>query len=102
MHKTISPVEAKKIMHENSDIVIVDVREEEEMAEGYIEGAVLIPLDTVESDIENKIQDKDKTILVYCRSGRRSAIACDIMDSLGYKNVYDFGGIIDWPFERVM
>lgn len=89
-------------MNENSDIVIVDVREEEEMAEGYIEGAVLIPLDTVESDIENKIQDKDKTILVYCRSGRRSAIACDIMDSLGYKNVYDFGGIIDWPFERVM
>ena len=102
MPKTISPVEAKKIMNENSDIVIVDVREEEEMAEGYIEGAVLIPLDTVESDIENKIQDKDKTILVYCRSGRRSAIACDIMDSLGYKNVYDFGGIIDWPFERVM
>lgn len=102
MHKTISPVEAKKIMNENSDIVIVDVREEEEMAEGYIEGAVLIPLGTVESDIENKIPDKDKTILVYCRSGRRSAIACDIMDSLGYKNVYDFGGIIDWPFERVM
>lgn len=102
MHKTISPVEAKKIMNENSDIVIVDVREEEEMAEGYIEGAVLIPLDTVESDVENIIPDKDKTILVYCRSGRRSAIACDIMDSLGYKNVYDFGGIIDWPFERVM
>lgn len=102
MHKTISPVEAKKIMNENSDIVIVDVREEEEMAEGYIEGAVLIPLDTVESEVESKITDKDKTILVYCRSGRRSAIACDIMDSLGYKNVYDFGGIIDWPFERVM
>ena len=102
MHKTISPVEAKKIMNENSDIVIVDVREEEEMAEGYIEGAVLIPLDTVESEVENKITDKDKNILVYCRSGRRSAIACDIMDSLGYKNVYDFGGIIDWPFERVM
>lgn len=102
MHKTISPVEAKKIMNENPDAVIVDVREEEEMAEGYIEGAVLIPLDTVESDVENKIGDKEKTVLVYCRSGRRSAIACDIMDSLGYKNVYDFGGIIDWPFERVM
>ena len=102
MHKTISPVEAKKIMNENSDVVIVDVREEEEMAEGYIEGAVLIPLGTFESDVENIIPDKDKTILVYCRSGRRSAIACDIMDSLGYKNVYDFGGIIDWPFERVM
>lgn len=102
MHKTISPVEAKKIMNENPDAVIVDVREEEEMAEGYIEGAVLIPLDTVESDVENKIGDKEKTVLVYCRSGRRSAIACDIMDSLGYKNVYDFGGIIDWPFERVI
>ena len=52
MHKTISPVEAKKIMNENPDAVIVDVREEEEMAEGYIEGAVLFPLDTVESDVE--------------------------------------------------
>lgn len=102
MHKTISPVEAKKIMNEYSDAVIIDVREKEEMAEGYIEGAVLIPLGTVENEVESKISDKDKTVLVYCRSGRRSAIACDIMDGLGYKNVYDFGGIIDWPFEIVI
>ncbi len=101
MHKTISPVEAKKMMDNNADIVIVDVRDEEELSEGYIENSVLIPLDTVESSIESKI-DKDKTILVYCRSGRRSAMACDIMDNLGYRNVYNFGGIIDWPFERVM
>ncbi len=102
MHKTIGPVEAKKIMDERSDITIVDVREEDEMAEGYIDGAILIPLDTVECEVENKITDKNKIVLVYCRSGRRSAIACDIMDQLGYKNVYDFGGIIDWPFDRVM
>lgn len=89
-------------MDERSDITIVDVREEDEMAEGYIDGAILIPLDTVECEVENKITDKNKIVLVYCRSGRRSAIACDIMDQLGYKNVYDFGGIIDWPFDRVM
>ncbi len=97
----INQVEAKKIMDSDEDITIVDVRDEEELAEGYIYDSVLIPLDTVREKAEEIIKDKDKTVLVYCRSGRRSAIACRILDSLGYKNVYDFGGIIDWPFEKV-
>lgn len=102
MHNIISPVEAKKIMDENNDIVILDVREEDELIEGFIENSILIPLDTLESNAEDKIEDKNITILVYCRSGRRSAMACDILDSLGYTDVYDFGGIIDWPFEKVI
>ena len=97
----INQVEAKKIMDSDEDITIVDVRDEEELAEGYIYDSVLIPLDTVREKAEEIIKDKDKTVHVYCRSGRRSAIACRILDSLGYKNVYDFGGIIDWPFEKV-
>ncbi len=102
MHKLITPVEAKKIMDENSSITIVDVREEDELVEGYIENSVLIPLDTIKDNAEKILKDKDALILVYCRSGRRSAMACDILDELGYKNVYDFGGIIDWPFERII
>lgn len=102
MHKTIGPVAAKKIIDEENDISIVDVREEEELVEGFIENSLLIPLDTLENEIGNEITDKNKTVLVYCRSGRRSAIACNIMDSLGYTNVYDIGGIIDWPFEKIM
>lgn len=89
-------------MDENNNIAIVDVREEDELIEGYIENSILIPLDTVENQAENVLKDKNQTILVYCRSGRRSAMACDILDKLGYSDVYDFGGIIDWPFEKVM
>lgn len=102
MYNTIGAVEAKKIMETSSDITIVDVRDEDELVEGYIENSLLIPLDKIEEEVENEILDKDKMILVYCRSGRRSAIACNIMDNLGYTNVYDFGGIIDWPFEKIM
>ncbi len=89
------------MMDSSKDVTIIDVRDEEELAEGYIYNSVLIPLDTVKDKAESIIKDKDKPVLVYCRSGRRSAIACRILDSLGYKNVYDFGGIIDWPFEKV-
>lgn len=102
MHKLINAVDAKKIMDENNNIAVVDVREEDELIEGYIENSILIPLDTVENQAENILKDKNQTILVYCRSGRRSAMACDILDKLGYSDVYDFGGIIDWPFEKVM
>ena len=102
MHKLINAVDAKKIIDENTDVALVDVREEDELVEGYIENSILIPLDTVESQAENILKDKNQTILVYCRSGRRSAMACDVLDSLGYTDVYDFGGIIDWPFEKVM
>lgn len=97
----INQVEAKKMMDTAPDITIVDVRDEEELAEGYIYNSVLIPLDEINERAESILRDKDKPVLVYCRSGRRSAIACRILDNMGYKNVYDFGGIIDWPFEKV-
>ncbi|MGN1319139.1 MAG: rhodanese-like domain-containing protein [Lachnospirales bacterium] len=102
MYKKISQIEAKKIMDENSDIYIVDVREEDELVEGYIENSLLIPLDTVEKNAEKIIPDKNKPVLIYCRSGRRSAIAGEILEKLGYKNILDFGGIMDWPFEKIM
>ncbi|MDO4301201.1 MAG: rhodanese-like domain-containing protein [Clostridia bacterium] len=102
MHKIITPVEAKKIIDVEKNIKIIDVREEDELIEGYIENSVLIPLDTIRDNAEKILKNKNDKILVYCRSGRRSAIACEVLDELGYTDVYDFGGIIDWPFEKVM
>ncbi len=91
----VSSVEAEKMMNEGA--MILDVRTEEERIDGYIEGSILIPHDQISQYIELLPDDKDKTILVYCRTGRRSEIAAQELANLGYTQVYDFGGIItDW------
>lgn len=100
--RKIKPVEAKKIMDTQNDIYIVDVREPEELYEGYIDNSVLIPLDKLSEAAEKKLPDKQKTLLVYCRSGKRSMEAAKILDGLGYAEVCDFGGILEWPFDIVM
>jgi rhodanese-related sulfurtransferase len=100
--KKISHVEAKKIIDTENSVVILDVREPEEVREGYIDGAVFIPNGDILKKAGNVIPDKNKKILVYCRSGKRSRVACEKLIKIGYTNVYDFGGIMDWPFEIVM
>lgn len=102
MYKKIGPVEAKKIMDTQKDIVIVDVREREELEEGYIDGSILIPSEEITRLAPDTISDKHKTVLVYCRSGKRSLKAAKELVKLGYERVYDFGGIIDWPFEIII
>ncbi len=99
MYKIISPQEAKKIMDEHTDIIILDVREQEEFDEGHIKGSILIPYTEISERAEEMLPDKDKEILVYCRSGRRSKIAAEALVKLGYTNVKEFGGIIDWPYD---
>jgi len=74
------------------DTIIVDVRENIEFKNGHILGAINIPLNTIEEDIQ---LDKDKTIIVYCKSGNRSSMAQDKLEQLGYK-VYDLGSIDNW------
>ncbi len=101
-YKKISHAEAKKMIDSISDIIILDVRTEEEKADGYIDGSILIPNDEINEKAESVIKDKHSLILVYCRSGRRSREACFKLLNMGYDNVYDFGGIMDWPFEIVM
>lgn len=95
-YQTISASQAKDMMKQD-DVVIIDVREENEYKQGHIENAILIPLNTID---ENNLQlpDKDETLLIYCRSGNRSAKAAKKFVKLGYQNVYDFGGIIDWTY----
>lgn len=96
----ISQVEAKKII-DAEKCIILDVRTPEEFQEKHIFDAVLLPLEKVSYEAENVIPDKNAKVLVYCRSGKRSKDASYILAQKGYKNVLEFGGIIDWPFEVV-
>jgi rhodanese-related sulfurtransferase len=95
----ISADEAKSLMEKESDYRILDVRTETEFAEGHIPNAVLIPDYEIEAKAEAIITDKEQLILVYCRSGRRSKNAAKQLAAMGYSNVKEFGGIIDWPYE---
>ena len=97
----ITAEEAKQIMDTEDNYVILDVRTQKEFDEGHIDGAILIPEYEVANRAEKELPDKDQLILVYCRSGRRSKIASQALVDLGYTNVKEFGGIIDWPYEIV-
>ena len=97
----ISGAEAKALMDCESGYIIIDAREQDEYDEGHIPGAILIPYGEIADRAEKELPDKDQLILVYCRSGRRSKIAAEELVKLGYTNVKEFGGIIDWEYEIV-
>ena len=99
MYEPITAEEAKKIMDSGEEHIILDTREQDEFDEGHIPGAILIPYTEIENKAEEMIPDKEKLILVYCRSGRRSKIAAESLAKLSYTNVKEFGGIIDWPYK---
>ena len=99
MYEQITAEAAKKIMDSGEEHIILDTREQDEFDGGHIPGAILIPYTEIENQAEAMLPDKDKLILVYCRSGRRSKIAAESLSKLGYTNVKEFGGIIDWPYE---
>ena len=100
-YEQITAEQAKTIMDAEKDYIIIDARTEEEFAEGHIENAILIPEYEIANRAEKELPDKEQLILVYCRSGRRSKIASEELVNLGYTNVKEFGGIIDWPYEVV-
>ena len=100
-YEQITAEQAKTIMDTERDYIIIDARTTEEFAEGHIEDAILIPEYEIADRAENELPDKDALILVYCRSGRRSKIASEELVKLGYTNVKEFGGIIDWPYDIV-
>lgn len=101
-YEQISQDEAKRIMDTESDYIIIDARTQEEFDEGHIENAILIPEYEIQEKAPELIPDKNALILVYCRSGRRSKIASEALAELGYTNVKEFGGIIDWEYEIVV
>ena len=100
-YEQISGEEAKRLMESETGYVIIDARTESEFTRGHIPGAILIPEYEVSERVEGIIKDKSTLILVYCRSGRRSKIAAEELVKLGYTNVKEFGGIIDWEYEIV-
>ena len=98
-YRQISQKEAKSMMTRDDGYIIVDVRRQDEYDSGHIPGAILIPYTEIENKAIELLPDKDTQILVYCRSGRRSKIASESLAKIGYTNVKEFGGIIDWPYE---
>ena len=98
-YQKISAEEAYEMMI--SQEIVVDVRTREEYDGGHIENAVLVPNESIGSEMPEALPDKEATLLVYCRSGRRSKDAAQKLLALGYQSVYDFGGVIDWPYELV-
>jgi len=99
VYQKISAEDAKDMMTE--DVVVLDVRTSEEYAQGHIEGSILLPLDSILNGDTQVLEDFSQTILVYCRSGNRSKVAAEALIELGYESVYDFGGILNWPYEIV-
>ena len=98
-YQQITQEEAKEMM-DTQNVVILDVREQNEYDGGHIPGAVLLPVGTIdEAAAAEVIPDKDSTVLVYCRSGNRSKTASSKLAELGYTNIYEFGGINTWPYE---
>ena len=98
-YQQITQEEAKEMM-DTQNVVILDVREQNEYDGGHIPGAVLLPVGTIdEAAAAEVIPNKDSTVLVYCRSGNRSKTASSKLAELGYTNIYEFGGINTWPYE---
>ena len=101
VYTQITQEKAKEMMKADDGHVIVDVRRQDEYDEGHIPGAILIPNESIEDTRPDALPDLEQIILVYCRSGRRSKEAAQKLADMGYKNVYEFGGIIDWTGDVV-
>ena len=97
----ISQEDAMVQMVDGEDYILLDVRTQAEYAEGHIPGAICLPNETIGSEPPAELPDREQTILVYCRSGRRSAEAAQKLADMGYVNVLEFGGILDWTGEIV-
>ena len=99
-YEQINAEAAKAVMDQQPEAVVLDVREPHEFENGHIPGAVLLPLGTIAEDTAAAvIPESDTTVLIYCRSGNRSKQAASALYELGYTNLYEFGGINDWPYD---
>ena len=99
VYVNITAEEAKQIMDTEEGYIILDARTQEEYDEGHIPAAIVISHEEITEKAEEMLTDKNQLILVYCRSGRRSKIAAEALVELGYTNIKEFGGIIDWSYE---
>ncbi len=100
-YRQISAAQAAQLMTSQTDYIILDVRTEKEYSQAHIPGAICIPNETIGDTQIDRLPDKNQLILVYCRSGNRSKQASEKLAKLGYTNIVEFGGILDWPGETV-
>ena len=100
-YRRITMQEAVEMMEKEENYMILDVRTHEEFAAGHIPGAIVVPNETIGTEEIAQLPDKEQLIMVYCRSGNRSKQASEKLAKLGYTNIVEFGGIIDWPGEMV-
>ena len=98
-YRQISMDEAVKMMKDEKNYIILDARRPDEFAEGHIPGAINVPNEEIGTEEIPELPDKSQLILVYCRSGRRSKEASEKLVKLGYTNIVEFGGILDWKGE---
>jgi len=99
----ISPKPARDMLAARKNIILLDVRTFEEFVAGRIEGSVLLPYDEIDAASTARVigPNKDRTVIVYCQSGRRSGMAASTLVSLGYEKVLDLGGIVSWPYATI-
>lgn len=100
-YKNFTPTEAKQLLSEDKNAILLDVRTMEEHEEKYIPNSIVIPVDDLEKQAPVKLTNKNASIIIYCRSGNRSVTAAKTLIKLGYTKVYNLGGINDWPYETV-
>ncbi len=97
----VSPQEGKELLESTKEAILLDVRTRGEYEQVHIPNSILIPLAQLEVEAPKKLKDKDAQILVYCRTGTRSAVAVRTLTKSGYTNVKNIGGIIHWPYKTV-
>ena len=97
-HKHITPTEAAAMIQSDPSVIIVDVRREDEYVKKHIPNAVLLPIEKINAgqDIETTLPDKNRPLLLYCQTGRRAENAASKLAKMGYKHVYEFGGLVEW------
>ena len=100
-YRKITAEQARDRMLQGQPYILLDCRTDEEFEESHIDGAILIPYDEMGARAPSELPDKQALILIYCRTGRRSALAAQELVAMGYRNVYDFGEIVDWPYGTV-
>ena len=99
----ITPQEAQAMMDKESDYVIVDVRTPEEYEKRHVKGAISLPMDDIkQGEVEKTLPDKDQILLLYCWTGRRSEDSAKLLAQMGYRRVYEFGGLVDWQGETTV
>jgi len=100
-YRRISPIEANQMMQQLNDFILLDVRNPDEFRDRRIPGAILIPVAQLEARAAAELPNRNAVILIYCLAGGRSATAARNLAAMGYTRVYDFGGILSWPFPTI-